>query len=236
VTLAGQRAIVTGATRGIGAAIARALDTHGVRTLLVARDRDSLAVMAAALQYATPLPEDLAEPSAAVRVADGAPRLLDGPVDILVNNAGVFDLAPIHETDDALIDASLAINLAAPFRLMRALIPAMRARTAGHIVTIGSIADHMALPGNGAYAASKFGVRGLHEVARVELRGTGVRTTLVSPGPTDTPTWDPHDPDVHPDLPPRAAMLRAEQVADAVVWALSQPPDVNVDELRLSHS
>ena len=236
MTLSGQRAIVTGATRGIGAAIARALDTGGVHTLLVARDRDALTVMAAALQYATPLSADLADPAAAARVADGAPLLLGGAVDILINNAGVFDLAPIDATDDALIDASLAVNLAAPFRLMRAVIPAMRARRAGHIVTIGSIADRVALPGNAAYAAGKFGVRGLHEVARVELRGTGVRTTLISPGPTDTPTWDQHDPDTNPDLPPRAAMLRAEHVADAVVWALSQPSDVNIDELRLSHT
>jgi len=236
VTLSGQRAVVTGATRGIGAAIARALDAHEVRTLLVARDPQSLAAMAAALHYALPLSADLAQAGATAHVASAAPRLLEGAIDILVNNAGVFDLAPIDATGDSLIEASLAVNVAAPFRLMRALVPAMRARGSGHIVTIGSVADRTAFPGNGAYAASKFGLRALHEVARVELRGTGVRTTLISPGPTDTPTWDPHDPDSNPALPPRAEMLRAEQVADAVVWALSQPSDVNIDELRLSHA
>lgn len=237
MSLNGQRAIVTGATKGIGAAIARALDAQGAKTLLVARDHKSLAVMAAALQYATPLPEDLADAAAVARVAECAQDLLDGPVTILVNNAGVFDLAPIEDTSDAMLDAALAVNLAAPFRLLRALLPSMRARGSGHVVTIGSIADHVAYPGNGAYAASKYGVRALHEVARAELRGTGVRTTLVSPGPTDTPLWDHHDPDnpANP-LTPRASMLGAEQVADAVLWALTRPASVNVDEIRLSHT
>jgi NADP-dependent 3-hydroxy acid dehydrogenase YdfG len=112
----------------------------------------------------------------------------------------------------------------------------MRARGSGSIVTIGSIADRTAFPENGAYAASKFGVRGLHEVLRAELRGSGVRATLVSPGPTDTPIWDALDPDNRPGFTPRAAMLRPEAVAAAVLYAVSQPPAVNVDELRLSAS
>lgn len=236
MNLAGQRAIVTGATRGIGAAVARALDGHGVHTLLVARDHGSLAVMAAALQYATPLPEDLRDPVAVERVANGAASLLGGPVDILVNNAGVFTLAPIEQTDAADFDQALAVNLAAPFRLLRFLVPGMRQRGRGHVVTIGSVADRAALPGNSVYAASKFGARGLHEVTRAELRGTGVRATLISPGPTDTPLWDAHDPDSRPGFTPRAQMLRPEQVADAVIWALSRPAAVNVDELRLSHA
>jgi NADP-dependent 3-hydroxy acid dehydrogenase YdfG len=193
--------------------------------------------MAAALEYATPLPEDLSSAEATGRVADAAPALLDGPVDILVNNAGVFDLAPIDETDDATLDAMLAVNLAAPFRLMRAVLPGMRARRAGHIVTVGSIADRVAMPGNGAYAAAKYGARALHEVARAELRGTGVRASLVSPGPTDTPLWDRFDPDDTTNgLTPRKRMLGPEQVADAVLWVLGRPAAVNVDELRLSHA
>ena len=112
----------------------------------------------------------------------------------------------------------------------------MRERARGHIVTIGSIADRVAFPENGAYAASKFGLRGLHEVLRAELRGSGVRATLVSPGPVDTALWDEIDPDNRPGFSPRASMLAADAVASAVVYAVTQPADVNVDELRLSRA
>jgi NADP-dependent 3-hydroxy acid dehydrogenase YdfG len=90
------------------------------------------------------------------------------------------------------------------------------------------------LPGNGAYAASKFGARAMWEVLRAEVRGTGVRATLVSPGPTDTALWDPHAPDTREGFVPRHAMLRPEAVADAVRYAVTRAPEVTVDELRLS--
>jgi NADP-dependent 3-hydroxy acid dehydrogenase YdfG len=112
----------------------------------------------------------------------------------------------------------------------------MRARKRGHIVTIGSIADRVAFPENGAYAASKFGLRALHEVLRAELRGSGVRTTLVSPGPVDTSLWDAIDTETRAGFTPRRQMLSTRAVADAVRYVVSQPDDVNVDELRLSRS
>jgi NAD(P)-dependent dehydrogenase (short-subunit alcohol dehydrogenase family) len=128
---------------------------------------------------------------------------------VLVNNAGVFAVAPAHETEPDAFAAGIDANLVAPFRLVRAFLPAMRDRGAGHLVTVGSIADRNTFPGNAAYAAGKYGLRALHEVLRVELRGTGVRATLVSPGPVDTPLWDPLDPDSREGFTPRAAMLRA---------------------------
>jgi NADP-dependent 3-hydroxy acid dehydrogenase YdfG len=112
----------------------------------------------------------------------------------------------------------------------------MRARRSGHVVSIGSIADRNAYPENAAYAASKFGLRGLHEVLRAELRGSGVRASLISPGPVDTPLWDPVDPDRRPGFTPRAMMLSADTVADAMLYVLTRPPEANVDELRLSRS
>jgi NADP-dependent 3-hydroxy acid dehydrogenase YdfG len=112
----------------------------------------------------------------------------------------------------------------------------MRARGRGSIVTLGSIADRSVFPENGAYAASKYGLRALHEAMRAELRGSGVRATLVSPGPVDTPLWDALDPDTRPGFTPRAAMLTADDVADAIWFAASRPASVNIDELRLSRS
>jgi hypothetical protein len=87
-------------------------------------------------------------------------------------------------------DRMIAVNLRAAFLLMRAFVPGMLARGRGHIVTIGSVAGRQAFPSNGAYSASKFGVRGLHAVLAAELRGTGVRATFVEPAATDTPLWD----------------------------------------------
>jgi 3-hydroxy acid dehydrogenase / malonic semialdehyde reductase len=114
--------------------------------------------------------------------------------------------------------------------VLRAFVPAMLER-GGHVVTVGSIADHVAFPGNAAYAASKFGLRGLHETLKAEYAGTGLRFTLVSPGPTDTTLWDPVDPDRRPDLPNRAGMLQAGDVADAVLFAVTRPNRVNVELL-----
>ena len=112
----------------------------------------------------------------------------------------------------------------------------MLERGSGHVVSIGSVAGRVAFPGNGAYGASKFGLRGLHAVLAEEVGGTGVRATLIEPAATDTPLWDPLDPDARGDLPSRAAMLRPEDVARAVVYALAQPAGVEVSTLALRAS
>lgn len=235
MTLTGRRALVTGATRGIGAAIAQTLDEHGVRTFLVARNKAALTVMTKKLSHAVTCAIDLADPASTAVIAKQVEKQMGG-LDILINNAGAFQVAPIESTTDETLNEMLALNLAAPLRLIRAFLPGMRAKSSGHIVTIGSVADRATYAGNSAYAATKFGARAMHEVAREELKGSGIRTSLIAPGPTDTPLWDPHDPDHAAGFTPRAKMLKAEQVADAVLWVLSRPPAVNVEELRLSHS
>jgi NADP-dependent 3-hydroxy acid dehydrogenase YdfG len=228
---------VTGASRGIGAATARALAGARARVLLVARDRAALDALARAVGGgAAAVPADLADPAA----ADAAGRALlaagGGAPDILVSNAGAFPLAPLDETPPDTFAATVQLNLVAPFRLLAACLGPMRARGHGHVVTIGSVADRVVYPGNGAYAATKFGARALHEVLRAETRGSGIRATLVSPGPVDTALWDPHDPDGRADLPARSAMLATDAVADAVVWAVTRPADVTIEELRLARS
>jgi NADP-dependent 3-hydroxy acid dehydrogenase YdfG len=234
--LAGRTALVTGASRGIGAAVARRLAGAGARVALLARSEPALRALAEALgRDAIVIPCDVGQPGAAehagqrLAVAGAAP-------DIVVNNAGAFMFAPAAETSIDDFRAMLEVNLVAPFSFVRTFMGGMRARGHGHLVTVGSIADRAIFPGNAAYAASKHGLRALHEVVRAELRGTGVRATLVSPGPVDTELWDPIDPDGTPGFTPRAQMLDANAVADAVLYALLAPPTVNVDELRLSRS
>jgi len=151
----------------------------------------------------------------------------------VVNNAGVFFIKPVAETTPDDFSRTLAVNLTAPFLVTRALVPHLVGRGAGHFVTIGSISDHVAFTGSTAYAASKFGLRGMHEVLRAELSRTGVRTTIVSPGPVDTPIWDPIDPDARPGFTKRSAMLQAGDVAEAVLFAVTRDPRVDVTEIRL---
>lgn len=237
MTLAGRVALVTGASRGIGLATARLLAGHGAQVALVARSEGPLREAAAAIgPGAAAFPGDVSDPDAVAGLAEAVRERWPAGPDLVVNNAGVFDLAPLRDTDPALFRRALDVNLVAPFLVVRAFLPAMLERAQGHLVTIGSVADRAVYPGNGAYAASKFGARALHEVLRMETRGTGVRATLVSPAAVDTPLWDRHDPDGQPGFTPRALMLPAAAVADAVLWAATRPIGVNVDELRLSHA
>ena len=236
--LAGRWAVVTGASRGIGAEIARRLVLDGARVALVARGVDAIEDLARELGAgaAAPVACDLSDTTAIERASRRIAELAGGAPEIIVNNAGAFSIAPAHETSVDVFRRTLETNLTAPFALVRAFLPQMIARGSGHLVTLGSIADRAVFPGNAAYAASKHGVRALHEVLRAELRGSGVRASLVSPGPVDTELWDEIDPDNRPGFTPRADMLTPADVAEAVRWVCLTPPTVNVDELRLSRS
>lgn len=225
--LAGTVAVVTGASRGIGAAIAERLRAEGATVARLART-----LRAAVRDGVMDLPCDLTQEED-VRHAAERIRAQLGPPDLVVSNAGAFLLAPLERTRPADFDAQVAANLRAPFLVARAFLPAMREQGRGLHIAIGSVADHRAFPENAAYAAAKFGLRGLHQVLVEEYRGSGVRCTLISPGPTDTPLWDPVRPDERPGFTPRAAMLRPEDVAEAVVWIATRPARVQVEWLRL---
>jgi len=228
--LAGRLAVVTGASRGIGLAAAGALAGAGATVIRLARSFPD-----AGGAGCHDLPCDLTD---AAQILRASTRILEdwGAPGIVVQSAGVFLLKPFEETQTDELDRQLALNLRAPFLLARGLVPGMRAKGGGRFITIGSICDHLGYPDNSAYAASKFGVRGLHEALAAEYRGTGVRFTLISPGPVDTGIWDPFDPDARPGFLPRALMLCPEDVADAVLFAATRPPGMNVDWLRLSPS
>jgi len=232
-----RTALVTGASRGIGFAIARALVERGMRVVMLARDDDALRVAAHPLGAAAlPMSCDVSDARALDTTTERVRAALGDAPDVLVNSAGSFKLATADTADPRDFVDAIEVNLIAPFRLVRAFLPSMRARMRGHIVSIGSIADHIALPENSGYAASKFGLRGLHEVLRTELVNSGVRTTLISPGPVSTALWDEVNPDERPGFAPRSAMLAPAAVAAAVLFAVTQPPHVNIDELRLSRA
>ena len=230
--LAGRCALITGATGGIGAAVARRLGDAGADLHLIARGRNALRSMAERLGGCA-WPADLEEADALQDVLEHVVRSQGGPPDVLVNAVGIFEVAPFAETSRTMLDRALATNLRGPFLMIQALLPGMLARGSGTIVTIGSVAGYRAFPSNSAYSASKFGVRGMHEVLAEELQGTGVRATLVEPAATDTPVWDPYRPDERPDLPDRADMLQPDDVAEAVLFVVTRPVGVTLPLLRI---
>lgn len=231
-SLEGRTVLVTGASRGIGLAVARRLAAAGARLAMVARGEAELAQRARELSGES-VPGDVASAAGAYEVARRAEAALGSAPEILVNAAGSFLLAPIAETEPEEFQLQLAVNLGAPFFLMRVFLPGMLARGSGHIVNVGSVAGRTSMAGNGAYSASKFGLRGLHQVLAEEIRGTGVRATLVEPSATDTALWDPLDPDARSDLPSRSSMLSPDDIARAIVYALGQPPEVEVSLLAI---
>jgi ribitol 2-dehydrogenase len=223
--LAGRTAVVAGASRGIGRACADALGGAGAHVVRLAR---SLAPAEGAA--VTDIPCDLTD-AAAVSQAAVAVARRHGAADVLVVAAGSFLLKALAETTPAEFAAQVAGNLAAAFHVYRAFTVPMAAAGRGVVITLGSVADHVALPGNAAYGAAKSGLRGLHGVLAAELAGSGVRATLLSPGPTDTALWDPVDPDARPGFLPRRAMLQSTDVAEAVLFVASRPAHVVIPEL-----
>ena len=232
-SLTGRWVVVTGASRGIGAELARRLAADGARLALVARSREALTTLARELG-AEAVECDVGDAAQIERAVELIGTFTGGAPDVIVNNAGAFSIAAAHKTSIEHFRRTLEVNLVAPFAFVHAFLPGMRG--SGHLVTLGSVADRNIYPGNAAYSASKYGLRALHEVLRAELRGSGVRATLVSPGAVDTELWDPIDPDNRPGFTPRAQMLAAADVAEAIRWVIAAPATVNVDELRLSRS
>ena len=225
--LVGKLALVTGASRGIGLAVADEFRAAGAHVVRLARSlHDASGDRLTDVHCDVTRAEDVDRAVGRVVGELGVP-------DIVVNNAGIFMIKPLMETTPADFTATLATNLTGPYLVARALVPRMVERGRGHLVTIGSISDYIGFPGSTAYAASKFGLRGMHEVIRAETAKSGVRTTLISPGPVDTDIWDAVRPDEKPGFTKRKDMMRVEDVAEAVLFAVTRPERVAITEIRL---
>jgi len=175
-------ALVTGASSGIGRALAGRLVTAGAHVFAHGRDEQALSTIAGA----TPLLADLAEPPAARRLAD---QVLDraGRVDLLVSNAGSGWAGALCELRPEVVDRLVAVNLRAPLQLTRAVLPGMLDRGHGRLVFVGSIAGRLGVRDEAVYAATKAGLDVFAESLRAELAGTGVGVTVVVPAVVDTP-------------------------------------------------
>jgi short-subunit dehydrogenase len=214
VNLGGRSALVTGATGGIGAAIARALAARGVSPLLLSGRRTEVLEPLASELGARALECDLSDPAAVDRLADEAES-----VDVLIANAALPASGRLTSFTQEEIDRALAVNLRAPIALARRLVDPMIARGSGHLVFVSSLSGKAASPGGSVYSATKFGVRGFALGLRQDLRPHGIGVSVVAPGfVRDAGMF--HDSGAK--LPPFVGTISPEQVADGVVHAIER--------------
>ena len=228
MTLQGKTAIVTGASSGIGAAIAHALRAEGARVAGGARRVDRVDADVA-------LELDVTDVASAERFVAAAVEELGG-VDVLVNNAGLaLGRDPFDESTEADEEVVLETNVHGLIRMTRLCLPHLR--DLGHIVNLGSVAGIAAYPNGALYVASKFAVHGFTQALRVDLLGRPVRLTNVAPGLVETDLSrvrfrgdEETARGVYADVA-LGGPMRPEDVADCVLFALTRPPHVNVDEI-----
>jgi NADP-dependent 3-hydroxy acid dehydrogenase YdfG len=234
-------ALITGASSGIGAATAELLAREGALVAAVARRADRLDDLVRRIELAggraSAFPADVAkEPEASKVVANVLAQY--GRVDILVNSAGIVRPGSVESADPAHWREMIDINLLAAMYLSQGVLPGMRARADGHIVNVSSTAGRYAGTRHSGYTASKHAVNAFSETLRQEVAALGIRVTIVEPGATNTEVATSI-----PDAADRAAMvlhttkqsnMRSEDVANAILFALQQPPNVNVREIWLA--
>jgi len=224
-------AIVTGASSGIGAAAAKQLAEAGYHVIVGARRLDKLKAVAEPIG-ATVIALDVTDPASIEAFAAQVPL-----VNVLVNNAGgALGLGPISEADDTQWLTMYETNVLGLMRMTRALLPALEASGNGHLVTIGSVAGMETYPNGGGYTAAKHAARAVTETLRLELLGKPIRVTEVAPGLVETEfsivrfAGDTARAEkVYQGMTP----LTAEDVADAIVWAVTRPAHVNIDYIGI---
>lgn len=230
MSVAGSRVVITGASRGIGAALARELAARDAQLALVARDVAALRSLADELgtstRPTTVYPADLTDTDG---IADVVAAIeADGPIDVLVNNAGVDLTGRFWELPADAIAQLVTLNLTAPMLLCRSAIPGMLARGNGHIVNVSSLAGTNTLPGVVPYGASKAGLSHFTAGLRAELRGTPISTTLAQIGPVESEMMT----SLRSHGPTRRAVARLEALRVAVDVPMKRVVDALADAIE----
>ncbi len=224
-------AVVTGASSGIGAATARQLAQAGYQLVLGARRLDKLR------EVAEPLGAQAIVLDVTDRASVGAFCEQISAVNVLINNAGgALGLETVAEADDDKWETMYASNVLGTMRMVRALLPKLEASGQGHIVNIGSIAGFEVYPGGAGYTVAKHAERALTETLRLELLGKPIRVTEIAPGLVETEfSLVRFGGDAERAKKPYEGMtpLTADDVAEAIVWAVTRPPHVNIDQMTI---
>ncbi len=246
VPLNQQVILITGASTGIGAALARVLATRyqGVRLVLASRNREKLEAVAAHCRDSgaevLTVVTDMGKADQALALAEKA-LLHFGYVDILVNNAGYGQMGPVELVPPAACQNQFAVNVLGPLALTQALIPTMRDRGAGRIINISSIGGRTAFPFGGLYSASKFAIEALSDALRMELEPFNIQVSLVEPGAVSTDFFGViateiektiGDPETTPYRAAFQQMETLEQRTKATVWTSEQVAEVILKALR----
>jgi len=231
-----RSALVTGGSKGIGAAITEALVAQGFMVFALGRDEAALDALAARLgPRMKPVVADVRDH---IGITD---RLAGIEIDILVNNAGgISTVRPLHEQTAQETDEVIALNLLAPLQLIRMLLPGMIARRRGHIFNLTSTAASAVFPGTTAYGAAKAGLSQAGRILRYDLAGTGVRLTEIAPGRVETEfylnAFDGDAENLRERMYTHQRPLRPDDIASVLVSALRLPSHADVAELILSPS
>ena len=225
ITLENQVAVVTGAGRGIGRAIAMELGALGMRVGLASRTRSELEETAGRIKASAVFPSDIRCREDVEHLLEGVTRTL-GPIDVLVNSAGIGIYGPVTDSTDEDFDAVLETNLKGIFFACRSVLPSMIERKRGHIINIASIAGKVVSANRALYCASKFGVVGFSNSLAEEVREHGIRVSVICPGSTNT-AFSPEN----KEGKSRQRMLQPGDVAHTVRMILAQEPHSFISEV-----
>jgi ribitol 2-dehydrogenase len=226
-------ALVTGASSGIGLAVACALSQEGAHVVLTARSRDRLETAAGRLPGpSTVLPADVSEPGAGGRIVEAAVAA-HGRLDVLVANAGVYVQGDVWASDPAEVAQLISTNVTGVIGVVQAALPGMIERGSGDVVVTSSVSGHQAIPWEPVYSASKHALQAFVHGVRQQLIGTGVRIMSVAPGVVLNDLWAVTGEDQVADGVAAGTGMRSEDVADAVSFMLSRPRHVTVRDLVL---
>ena len=238
--LSGKAVAITGASSGIGEATALALAKAGASVALGARRKDRIDALAARIEdeggTAVPLEVDVTDEAQARAFVESAHERL-GRLDSLVNNAGVMLLGPVEQADSEQWRTMINVNVLGLLYCTSAALPIMRAQGSGDIVNVSSVAGRFARAGNAVYAATKFAVGAFSEGLRNEVTEGGIRVTLIEPGMVDTELQSHNEGEVLEALQGMreqiGEILRAQDIANGILYAVSQPPHVSINEVLI---
>jgi len=223
-----ETAVITGASSGVGKSLAIQLSDAGYRVVLAARSEDKLNAIAEEIQFkggnSLVVPTDVSQPEQINNLKDRA--LEYGDVSVVINNAGLGKFSKVEDVAIEDWDRQLDVNLRASFLVSQAFIPGMKQRLNGTLAFMNSVAGKKGYAHSAAYVASKYGMRGLADSLREELREDNIKVISIHPGAVDTPFWD----GIGVNLP-REEMLSTHTLAQSIVHAIQSPGNFAVEEL-----